>query len=128
MKYSITLLLIGLLMFSCSKPKEGKAVVIAHGIPLVHATGGLKDTVREGHNGFLFDQADVPSMTAALSRALQAYSDLDGWEGLQRNGMQADFSWKRSARRYAGLYQALMDGSTDRKNFKPLASQEPRSK
>lgn len=77
-------------------------------LPLVRATGGLKDTVEEGRTGFLFPDAEAGSMAAALERALVVY-DLPGeWTGFQRSGMGEDFSWSRSAGEYARLYEALI--------------------
>ncbi len=80
-------------------------------VPVVRATGGLKDTVQEGKTGFLFAEADSSSMLEALTRALRVYGDPEKWERYQRNGMQEDFSWPRSARQYAIIYRSLMSGS-----------------
>ena len=46
----------------------------------------------------------------AVQRALYIYNvDRPSWEAIQRNGMQQDFSWARSARGYQQLYEwALM--------------------
>jgi starch synthase len=85
-------------------------------VPVVHATGGLKDTVNEGRTGFLFQAADGGSMLAALRRALNIYSNPVEWEQIQRRGMQKDFSWKRSAARYAGLYRLLASGRESKSN------------
>ena len=79
-------------------------------VPVVHATGGLKDTVQEGKTGFLFPIADTGSMVEALRRALSVYSDPEKWEPYQRSGMQEDFSWPRSAAKYADLYHTLTFG------------------
>jgi starch synthase len=76
-------------------------------VPVVHATGGLKDTVMEGRNGFLFPAADAVALLEALDRALSVYASPEGWFKIQRNGMQMDFSWPRSAARYARLYSSL---------------------
>ena len=79
-------------------------------IPVVHATGGLKDTVLEGKTGFLFQTADSWSMLEALRRALSVYMDPGQWGHFQRSGMQEDFSWSRSAARYATIYRSLVSG------------------
>jgi len=79
-------------------------------IPVVHATGGLKDTVQEGKNGFLFQRAEAGSMLEALRRALSVYANPEKWEHIQRSGMQEDFSWPPSAARYASLYRSLTSG------------------
>jgi starch synthase len=80
-------------------------------VPLVHATGGLKDTVYEGKTGFLFQDDSSESMKETLVRALAIYATPDRWQQFQRNGMKEDFSWSRSARLYANIYQTLTSGS-----------------
>jgi starch synthase len=80
-------------------------------IPVVHATGGLKDTVHEGKTGFLFQEAEPYSMLAVLEHALEVYSDFKQWQQLQINCMLEDFSWPRSANQYAQIYNSLMSES-----------------
>jgi starch synthase len=77
-------------------------------VPVVHATGGLRDTVQEGKTGFLFPTADSRSMLETLRRALNTYVNPGQWEHFQRSGMQEDFSWPRSATKYAILYRSLV--------------------
>jgi starch synthase len=80
-------------------------------VPVVHATGGLIDTVHEGRTGFLFENSEPISMEAALVRALDAYPDPAHWQRYQRNGMNEDFSWTRSAGQYALIYKSLLSKS-----------------
>jgi len=80
-------------------------------VPVVRATGGLKDTVQEGRTGFLFQEAMSGSMVEALERALTVYENPEKWQHIQRNGMLEDFSWPRSARQYAIKYSSLVSGS-----------------
>jgi starch synthase len=80
-------------------------------VPVVHATGGLIDTVHEGRTGFLFPNSEPSSMQAAIVRALDAYADPMKWAQFQRNDMQEDFSWPRSADQYAQLYRSLLSES-----------------
>jgi len=47
-------------------------------------------------------------MQKAILQALDDYSNKDKWQIYQRNGMQEDFSWARSARQYAIIYKSLM--------------------
>jgi starch synthase len=81
-------------------------------VPIVRATGGLKDTVFENAgsqtNGFIFTEAVPEALAEAIRRALALYSDHPRWQVLQRQGMQMDFSWEKSAREYGLLYQKLM--------------------
>jgi starch synthase len=80
-------------------------------VPVVHSTGGLKDTVHEGRTGFLFQDADPVSMEAAIVRALGLFAEPDQWQKFQRNDMQEDFSWPRSAGQYASIYSSLLSES-----------------
>lgn len=77
-------------------------------VPVVRATGGLKDTVQEGKTGFLFQETLPESLLEALRRALQVYSHRERWQRFQRSGMAEDFGWERSARQYAMIYRSLM--------------------
>jgi starch synthase len=81
-------------------------------LPLVHATGGLKDTVSEGRTGFLFESPDAAGLTAKLKLVLDLYGS-DRWKDMQSNAMKVDFSWGRSAREYAALYAGLIHSNPD---------------
>jgi starch synthase len=80
-------------------------------VPVVHATGGLIDTVHEGRTGFLFQNAEPASMEAALLHALTIFAEPVKWQQFQRNDMKEDFSWPRSASQYASIYNSLMSVS-----------------
>jgi starch synthase len=78
-------------------------------IPIVRATGGLKDTIAayEPPNkgtGFLFGPAEPQALADAIGKALGVFEDPRAWRGLQQRAMAQDFSWSRSARAYADLY------------------------
>jgi len=78
-------------------------------VPIVCATGGLKDTVlaygREGQGtGFLFGPAEPRALAESIREAFGVFEDAHAWRGLQQRGMAQDFSWDRSARAYADLY------------------------
>jgi starch synthase len=76
-------------------------------VPLVRATGGLRDTVTP-ETGFLFEKANPQAMANALRKALRLFPDREAWSKLQLAGMSKDFSWVNSARQYFDLYQALV--------------------
>ncbi len=76
-------------------------------IPVVRATGGLKDTVQDEETGFTFEEENAKSLLKAMRRALQRYADTEAWQKMQKNAMQQDFSWKNSAKQYAALYRSL---------------------
>ncbi|MDE1990604.1 MAG: glycogen synthase GlgA, partial [Betaproteobacteria bacterium] len=84
--------------------------------PVVRETGGLADTVvdctddalRERKaTGFTFHNATPDDLAAAVQRALATYGNRTGWRLLQKTGMRRDFSWKRAAADYVGIYRAL---------------------
>jgi starch synthase len=77
-------------------------------VPIVRATGGLKDTVEEGKTGFLFEKANADALLEAIQRAMGVYASQEKWRRFQRNGMKEDFSWTRSARQYAMIYRSLL--------------------
>jgi starch synthase len=81
--------------------------------PVVRRTGGLADTVREYDvstgegNGFLFSDYSPDQFLAAVDRALQVWQDKDAWRRLIANGMNSDFGWLHSARKYVELYERV---------------------
>lgn len=76
-------------------------------VPIVRATGGLKDSVFEGENGFVFEKYNAASLQEALSRSLESYKSGD-FVRLSRNAIAADFSWKNSALEYKKLYEKVI--------------------
>lgn len=78
-------------------------------VPIVRATGGLADTVEDGldGNGVLFEAFHPAALLGALRRALALYADPPRLEAFRRRGMEKDFSWTSSARKYEALYASL---------------------
>jgi starch synthase len=86
-------------------------------VPVVHATGGLADsitnlteaTLADGSaNGFSFDYYTAAALAESLERACHSFKDRNVWDQLIRNGMQQDWSWNHSAREYDKLYKMTM--------------------
>ena len=81
-------------------------------VPVVRATGGLKDTIQDSGdgegNGFTFQTYNSGDMLYAVRRALEGYANPEGWEILVRRAMECDNSWGRSANEYIRLYRALL--------------------
>jgi len=81
-------------------------------VPVVRATGGLADTVQEFDpetrqgTGFRFGPYDPLHFKDTIARALRCWDSSALWHAVMLNGMQADFSWARSAARYADVYEA----------------------
>lgn len=82
-------------------------------VPLVRAVGGLDDTVQNfdpptgNGNGFKFFDYAAPALLGKIDEALRVYSDAALWRRVILNGMQADYSWERSARQYLELFEGL---------------------
>lgn len=86
--------------------------------PVVHATGGLLDTVvdcpsaplaNDGNaSGFLFKDMTADEFMKTIQRAVTAYKNKKVWRRLQKNGMAKDFSWRTSAVSYREIYLSLL--------------------
>ncbi|HET8637407.1 MAG TPA: glycogen synthase, partial [Acidobacteriaceae bacterium] len=83
-------------------------------VPVVHATGGLDDTVDEWDpetetgTGFKFEDQTAEDFYAALERALKIFrDDKENWSRIMRNGMAKNYSWDGPAAEYVGLYEEV---------------------
>jgi starch synthase len=83
-------------------------------IPIVRATGGLRDTVvpyqaetGEG-TGFVFQDPTPEALLGAVQEALRVFADRTMWQQLVCNAMAQDFSWAQSAQRYLDLYRQVV--------------------
>lgn len=83
-------------------------------VPIVRETGGLADTIQdyspdtgEG-TGFVFKHYDADELLKVVKRAIRVYQNKDAWTKLAKNGMQKDFSWQASAKKYEELYQKAL--------------------
>ncbi len=84
-------------------------------VPIVRKTGGLRDTIEiynkytsEG-TGFGFENYESNDLLYAINNALEVYGDQKSWKQLVRRGMQQDFSWQESAKKYIKLYHNLKE-------------------
>lgn len=81
-------------------------------IPVVRATGGLSDSVRdfggENGNGYNFQTYNAYDMLDALYRAAHDYFDKPVWAKHVQDGMKCDFSWSQSAGDYIALYKKVV--------------------
>lgn len=93
----------------------GQLIALRYGsVPVVRATGGLKDTVvsfnkytNEG-NGYSFDNINAHDMLFTLKTALADYRDPSIWTHVVNNAITSDFSWQSSAKEYLALYESLV--------------------
>ena len=84
-------------------------------VPVVHATGGLKDTVPpcnefgEDGLGFTFQSYNADDFYAAIRRCLNLYEgNREGFRALQKREMEQDFSWNVPAGRYMELFEKML--------------------
>ena len=86
---------------------------LAYGtLPIVRRTGGLVDTV-ENYNeakgsgtGFMFDDLTPQAIYNTVGWAVWAwYNRREHIEAMRLRGMERDFSWEQSARKYVELYE-----------------------
>ena len=102
------------LMPSMSEPCGlAQMIALRYGsIPVVRETGGLKDSIQDSGNGegngFTFKSYNSADMLYALHRAIEGYSNKEGWEILMKRAMECDFSWGHSANQYIRLYRQLI--------------------
>ena len=85
--------------------------------PIVHATGGLVDsvvdctaaTLKDGTaSGFVFSGMTAENLYATLQRALGLYHQSGKWEALCQNCMAKNFGWQKSAEAYREIYLRVL--------------------
>ncbi|KAL3714317.1 hypothetical protein ACJRO7_006273 [Eucalyptus globulus] len=85
-------------------------------VPVVHATGGLRDTVDNfnpyanegsgGGTGWTFSPLTKESMLAALRVAIRTYKEhKTSWVGLMKRGMAKDYTWENAAMQYEEVFK-----------------------
>jgi len=76
-------------------------------LPIVHAVGGLVDSIKEGPDGwgFVFTEESPKGLAAAVDRALALFKNGVAWQAAMRRAMGRDHSWDRAAEQYEALYK-----------------------
>ena len=107
------------LMPSKSEPCGLSQLIAMHygAVPVVNATGGLKDTVPpfnpvtgEGR-GYTFQSYNGDDFLGAIDRALgDYYHNRAAWDRLAQKDMREDFSWKQPAEKYMEMYRSILNG------------------
>lgn len=92
----------------------GQLISMRYGtIPVVRATGGLKDTVKdveEGGYGIVFQKYEPSELLAAIDRAILLYEDVEKFKNCVNTVFSLDYSWGNSAREYKKLYERILNG------------------
>ena len=93
----------------------GQLIALRYGaLPIVHATGGLADTVTDvfadpdNGNGISFARYTPSALLDALRRALRLYAERERWPDLIARAMAYDSRWSASALAYSQLYQRVL--------------------
>ena len=89
-------------------------------VPIVHETGGLKDTVRPYSDfdgigdGFSFDSYQGKALMLAIDAAVKIYfGEHDVFEIIKDRCMKKDFSWTKSAVTYMKMYSDICGHGSD---------------
>ncbi len=89
-------------------------------VPIVHETGGLKDTVRPYSDfdgigdGFSFSEYKGEALRLAIEEALKVYfAERKVFELIRDRCMRKDFSWTKSARTYIKMYSDIRGNGFD---------------
>ena len=83
-------------------------------IPVVHATGGLDDSVidvmenPDFGTGFKFYEYKPEAFFSSIRLALDLYEHKNKWSEIRQRAMSQDFSWDRSAREYIQIYEKVL--------------------
>ena len=89
------------------KPLEAMAqekLVIASDV------GGHRELIRDGENGFLFDQGSAESLAR---KVIEVFSSQEQWQRIRTAGRQfveRERNWAASVSRYDGVYRKLLAG------------------
>jgi starch synthase len=79
-------------------------------VPVVRETGGLADTIQDYDSqnqkgtGFVFKDYNGAELLSAIKRGLVLFKNRTAWKNLMLQGMEKDFSWEASAKKYIQLY------------------------
>lgn len=81
-------------------------------VPIVRATGGLKDTVvgepAGDATGLTFDEPTPEALLHVLQQAVTLYQHPQRYREIQQRGMVQVFSWEKAAFQYERLYRAAI--------------------
>jgi starch synthase len=92
----------------------GQLMAMRYGnVPVVRATGGLKDTVTDyaqdkaQATGFAFAEANPAAFGDAVASAVEVWRKPAAWKRIVGNAVRRDSSWDASASTYLEMYVAL---------------------
>lgn len=77
-------------------------------LPIARRTGGLADTIEDGLNGFLFEDATLDSYRCAVQRALNVFNHPNLFNAMRSRAMTSPLYWWESVKPYDKLYRRLL--------------------
>jgi starch synthase len=81
-------------------------------LPIARATGGLKDSIIDGVDGFLFKKYSSFDLETKMKKAVEIWKhDKNKINEMIVNAMKKDFTWDKSAKEYIKLYNKLCNPS-----------------
>jgi len=90
-------------------------------VPIVHRVGGLVDsvvplspeTLADGSaTGIAFEPYEPAAFASAIEAAFDLYDRPDAMSSVMRAGMESDFSWRASGKKYEQLYARTVAGDS----------------
>jgi len=82
-------------------------------IPIVRATGALKDIIQEFDpktqkgNGFVFQDYTAVELIKTVKKALSLFNEIENWNRLIDNALNGDYGWKETAKIYNDIYREI---------------------
>lgn len=73
-------------------------------VPIAHAVGGLKDTIKHGRTGFLFEDYSSQAFLVAIKKCFTIYKS-PAHSAIVEECLKQDFSFDKSAKLYKELYE-----------------------
>jgi starch synthase len=86
-------------------------------IPIVRNTGGLADTVSDFNEstgegtGFVFEEYESSELLDCIRKVVKLFGKKRKWYKMIKRGMDQDFSWDRSARKYVDIYRLARESN-----------------
>lgn len=88
----------------------GQMIACRYGtLPIVRQTGGLKDSIFDLQNGFVFEQRSAKELFTTIERAVRLYRNNPvEWNDLVIRAMRSEFGWNGQAKLYTSMYEAAL--------------------
>ncbi len=87
----------------------GQMIACRYGtLPIVRTTGGLTDSIQDGHNGFVFENKSARELFDTIHRAVTTFHNKEEWNGYVQRAMATDFDWTQSATQYIEMYEEAL--------------------